>query len=81
MHKEWCGNPCSDCKTPCKLDESISCSPDCEFLGKNGEHLHLECQNCDALPSYEVPSEHGGIVYVRASSFEEAIKLSTFKSK
>lgn len=54
MHKDWCGKPCSDCTNPCRLDESIACSPDCEFLGENGEHNHPECQECDALPLYRI---------------------------
>lgn len=72
MHKDWCGKPCCDCKNACKLDESISCNPDCEFLGENGEHTHPECQDCDALPLYRVPICYDGAVYVRATSSEEA---------
>lgn len=75
MHKDWCGKPCCDCKNPCNLDESISCSPDCEFLGKNGEHMHHECQDCDALPLYRVPICYDGAVYVRAASPEEAREM------
>ena len=55
MHKDWCGKPCSECTNHCRLDESIACSPDCEFLGENGEHKHPACQDCDALPLYRVP--------------------------
>ena len=51
MHKDWCGKSCCDCTKPCKLDESIPCSPDCEHLGANGEHTSPECQNCEALDS------------------------------
>ena len=48
MHKDWCGKPCTDCAHPCSLDESIPCSPDCEYLGPNGERNHRECKTCDA---------------------------------
>lgn len=72
MRKDWCGKSCSDCKKTCQLDESITCSPDCEFLGKNGEHTHPECQDCDALPLYRVPICYDGAVYVRATSPENA---------
>lgn len=34
---------CSDCKKPCKLDESIPCSPDCENLTEDGEILIEKC--------------------------------------
>ena len=72
MHKEWCGKSCSDCKKPCRLDESIACSPDCEHLGANGEHTSPECQDCDALPLYKVQVYGYGEVCVRAASYEEA---------
>lgn len=48
MHKEWCGRACCDCDSPCRLDEEIPCSPDCEYLGANGETDHEQCKNCDA---------------------------------
>ena len=48
MHKDWCGKPCADCKSPCELDESIPCSPDCVNLGLNGETNCDECMKCDA---------------------------------
>lgn len=48
MHKDWCGKPCADCKHPCRLDNDIPCSPDCENLGANGETDCHECQKCDA---------------------------------
>ena len=72
MHKDWCGKPCCNCTEPCKLDESIPCSPDCKHLGKNGEHTSPECQDCDALLLYRVPICYDGAVYVRASSEKEA---------
>lgn len=75
MHKDWCGKPCCDCEHPCRLDESISCSPDCELLGENGEHTHPGCQDCDALPLYRVPICYDGAVYVRAVSSEEAREM------
>ena len=53
MHKDWCGKACSDCIHQCKLDESIPCSPDCEYLGLNGETICEECKKCDALPKKE----------------------------
>ena len=49
MHKNWCGNPCSECENPCALDESIPCSPDCDCLGENGETTCDECEYCDAI--------------------------------
>lgn len=55
MHKDWCGKPCCDCQSPCELDKSIPCSPDCECLGPNGETDSLECLWCDARNIYEPP--------------------------
>lgn len=49
MHKDWCGMPCCHCPSPCSLDESMPCSPDCEFLGENGETDCEECKRCDAM--------------------------------
>ena len=49
MHKDWCGSPCSECKNPCALDESIPCSPDCKCLGADGETDCEECKTCDAI--------------------------------
>lgn len=72
MHKNWCGNPCSECQNPCALDESIPCSPDCLFLGKNGETTHQKCQECDALPLFRVPICFDGALYVRALSEGDA---------
>lgn len=40
----YCGErACSDCKTPCRLDESIPCSPDCENLTEEGQILVKKC--------------------------------------
>lgn len=75
MHKNWCGKSCCDCKEPCKLDMNISCSPDCEFLGKNGEHMSPECQECEALLSYKVQICYDGAVWVRVASPEEAREM------
>lgn len=58
MHKDWCGMPCCHCPSPCSLDESMPCSPDCEFLGENGETDCEECKRCDAmLPQKELLEE------------------------
>jgi len=35
-HENWCGKPCADCQNPCRLDESIPCSPDCTELSADG---------------------------------------------
>ncbi len=75
MHKDWCGKPCSECVNPCELDCSMPCSPDCEHLGKNGEHMHKECQCCDSLPLYRIPIRYSGAVYIRAGSPEEAREI------
>ena len=72
MHKDWCGKPCSECKKSCSLDESIPCSPDCEFLGGDGSVTHPECQNCDAIQLYQVHICYDGVVYTRAVSPEKA---------
>ena len=48
MHKKWCGASCADCANPCETDEQLYCSPDCEYLGKNGEMEAPECLECDA---------------------------------
>lgn len=72
MHKEWCGKSCADCETSCRLDESMPCSPDCEFLGENGETDSPECQSCDALLEYIVPVSFDGHIVIRATSAEIA---------
>ena len=72
MHKEWCGKSCADCATSCRLDESMPCSPDCEFLGENGETDSPECQSCDALLECIVPVSFDGHIVVRATSAETA---------
>ena len=57
MHKEWCGKPCSECKTSCALDESMPCSPNCELLGEDGQTLnYLEClaAGCDVIMLEEI---------------------------
>ena len=46
MHRLWCGKDCCLCDNPCELDKSIPCSPDCDFLGKDGEFTD-ECVDCD----------------------------------
>lgn len=76
MHKDWCGKPCCDCKNPCNLDESIPCSPDCKFLGANGEHTSSACQDCDALLLYRVPICYDGAVCIRAASPKKQEKWS-----
>jgi len=50
-HRDWCGKPCADCANPCKLDESIPCSPDCENLFLDGEYDPVKCNEarCDAI--------------------------------
>lgn len=53
MHKAWCGKSCADCQTPCRLDEMLYCSPDCECLGLNGEMDDPRCKNCDAYLAKE----------------------------
>lgn len=75
MHKDWCGKPCAECKTPCVLDESISCSPDCEHLGYNGEPNCVECQECDALPLFRIPICYDGSILVRAVDKDTARDL------
>jgi len=35
-HKDWCGEPCTDCAQTCGLDESIPCSPDGKGLNTDG---------------------------------------------
>lgn len=35
--------PCCDCKKPCRLDEAIPCSPDCENLTEDGRILVGKC--------------------------------------
>ena len=47
-HKEWCGKPCADCLNPCRLDESMPCSPDCELLKEDGSVDPILCAGCDA---------------------------------
>ena len=49
-HKDWCGKPCGECIEPCYLDESMSCSPDCENLLPEGIRNEQRCceTECDA---------------------------------
>lgn len=49
-HNLWCGNPCCDCLQPCRLDEQIPCSPDCENLNQDGSRIDAKCRaiKCDA---------------------------------
>jgi len=49
MHKDWCGKTCAKCKSPCNLDKSMPCSPDCKKLGQIGEVSYETCKDCDAL--------------------------------
>lgn len=53
MHKDWCGCDCSWCDHPCSLDNSLYCSPDCEFLGKNGEMDSDACKVCDCYIAWK----------------------------
>lgn len=53
-HREWCGKPCSECKNPCRLDESIPCSPDCENLLPDGDPDPEKCKGCDAYEEYKI---------------------------
>jgi hypothetical protein len=49
-HLNWCGKPCVGCQSPCILDESIPCSPDCEELDPlTGDPAGEDCLHCDAL--------------------------------
>jgi len=50
-HMDWCGKPCGECLNPCKLDESIPCSPDCENLLPDGTPETTKCREaeCDAI--------------------------------
>jgi len=48
----WCGKCCADCKKPCALDASMTCSPDCPLLGLDGLPINpAECRRngCNAL--------------------------------
>ncbi len=75
MHRDWCGKSCCECEHPCKLDEEIPCSPDCDFLGENGETTHEACRSCDALKTFRVDINYDGAVYIRAASAEDAREL------
>lgn len=50
-HKDWCGKPCADCMAPCRLDESMPCSSDCELLYEDGSVDIQLCHQtgCDAI--------------------------------
>ena len=54
MHKLWCGNACCDCVSPCELDKSIPCSPDCAALNEDGSRDIARCvaSGCDAYACY-----------------------------
>ena len=47
MHKNWCGKPCFICASPCALDQTIPCSPDCENLREDGEPDPEKCKGCE----------------------------------
>ena len=55
MKRTPCNNAraCCDCQHPCRLDESIPCSPDCENLTDDGIVLLAQCiaDGCDAVAS------------------------------
>ena len=46
----WCGKECCECTSPCALDMSIPCSPDCENLNADGSRKVKKCKasGCDA---------------------------------
>ena len=50
-HNEWCGRLCGECLDNCKLDESIPCSPDCNYLLPDGSRDVINCREaeCDAV--------------------------------
>jgi hypothetical protein len=50
-HPQWCGKPCAECEDPCKLDESIPCSPDCTGFDETGEPNTKICLagRCDVI--------------------------------
>lgn len=54
-HKDWCGKPCGECDTPCRLDESMPCSPDCEALNEDGSRNVEVCTaaGCDAAEKHD----------------------------
>jgi hypothetical protein len=58
-HKLWRGKECCDCEHPCKLDEQIPCSPDCENLNPNGSRKVAKCKaaRCDAFLKTDIYKE------------------------
>ena len=48
-HVNWCGKPCDECAHPCRLDELIPCSPDCENLNEDGTPNPAKCRGCAAF--------------------------------
>ena len=52
-HENWCGKPCGECMNPCRLDESIPCSPDCQNINFDGTRNETDClaSHCDAIDS------------------------------
>lgn len=51
-HADWCGKECGGCESPCSLDESMPCSPDCKLVGEDGEPMDIEeclAAGCDAM--------------------------------
>lgn len=49
-HPLWCGKPCAECNSPCGLDESMPCSPDCNGFDLAGNPGHgPDCIGCDAI--------------------------------
>lgn len=53
-HQEWCKKPCSDCQSPCSLDQSIPCSPDCPHLNADGTVYMSGCidARCSNIANY-----------------------------
>ena len=49
MHKDWCGQKCSECTKNCNLDNKLFCSPDCPNLGPKGGMHSKECYKCDSF--------------------------------
>lgn len=48
-HSQWCGNKCSECSNPCRLDSKMFCSPDCEAINPKTNLADRDiCLSCRA---------------------------------
>lgn len=72
---------CSECTNPCKLDESIPCSPDCPNLSDSGQVSIRKCllYGCDAIFSL-IPEIEGMTVGEFMKTYGTLYQIPDFES-